>query len=365
MAGQSQNPYEELEARAYWRTAVADVGADGISGLWQPKFRITPLMRFVTAGSCFAQHIGRALAERRYGWFDAEPVMAYMPEDMRRAYGYGVFSFRTGNIYTPKMLCQWLEAAVGDGALPSEIWEEGGRYYDPLRPKIEPEGFVSPEELTAARAATLAAIRLSVETADVFVFTLGLTEHWYNAETGMEYALCPGTAGGVFDPALHKFGNHDFVATHAAMRRAVDLMAAANPNLKVLLTVSPVPLTATATGGHVLTATTYSKSVLRAVAGQIVAEYPQVDYFPSYEIITAPVFGGRAYQANQRTVAPEGVAGVMDRFFADQLAAFGPIAKDEWPPKPKRARKNKAPAHWNLACEEEILAAFAPGQEAD
>ena len=39
------------------------------------------------------------------------------------------------------------------------------------------------------------------------------------------------------------------------------------PKLRILLTVSPVPLTATAGDDHVLLATTYSKSVLRAGRG--------------------------------------------------------------------------------------------------
>ena len=59
-----QNPYQALPQRAYWRPAVADVGAFGLTELWTPKFRILPKDRIVTAGSCFAQHIGRALAAR-------------------------------------------------------------------------------------------------------------------------------------------------------------------------------------------------------------------------------------------------------------------------------------------------------------
>ena len=46
-----------------------------------------------------------------------------------------------------------------------------------------------------------------------------------------------------------------------------DALRVINPDLRFLLTVSPVPLTATASGQHVLTATTYSKSVLRSAAG--------------------------------------------------------------------------------------------------
>ena len=56
-----------------------------------------------------------------------------------------------------------------------------------------------------------------------------------------------------------------------------------------------------------LVATTQSKSVLRAVAGSLQDQFRFVDYFPSYEIITAPPFQGKFYEKNQRSVTPEGV----------------------------------------------------------
>ena len=43
-----------------------------------------------------------------------------------------------------------------------------------------------------------------------------------------------------------------------------------NPKARLVLTVSPVPLAATASGSHVLPATIYSKSVLRAAAQESV-----------------------------------------------------------------------------------------------
>jgi hypothetical protein len=235
---------------------------------------------------------------------------------------------------------------------------------------IEPEGFATPDELFAARAATLAALRRAVAGARVFVFTMGLTESWRNQDSGMEYALCPGTAAGRFDPARHTFVNHGFAALLTDMRAALRLLYRANPRLSVLLTVSPVPLTATASGQHVLTATSQSKSVLRAVAGELAARLPQVDYFPSYEIITHPAFGGRFYAPNLREVRPEGVDHVMTCFFRDQAAAFGgavPLPSAPLPTTPEPEPAEDDTPHPDalseaeaLRCEEEILAAFAP-----
>lgn len=346
------HPYADLGPEAYWKTGVAEPGAHGLSGLWTPKFPIRPGDRIVTAGSCFAQHIGRALAERGYGWTDCEPAPPFLRGEEARRFGYGVFSFRTGNIYTPAMLEQWLEFAFGTREVPDEIWEREDRFFDPLRPAIEPDGFASAAELFEARETTFAALREAVETARVFVFTLGLTERWKNRETNLEYAMCPGTVAGRFDEGQHQFINANMRQSYAALERALKFMRAKNPKLRVLLTVSPVPLTATASGQHVLTATQYSKSVLRAAAGFAADRFAWVDYFPSFEIITHPIFRGMFFAPNMRSVVPEGVATVMQHFFADQSRVFGEAKV------PQRKATNPQTER-DVQCEEALLNAFA------
>jgi surfactin synthase thioesterase subunit len=342
-AGERANPYRSLPPRSFWRTAVAEPAADDIGHLWQPKFAVGQDAPILTAGSCFARHIGRALLGAGMNWHDAEPPPPGLTAAQREARHYGEFSFRTGNIYTAAMLRQWLSWAFGAAAppvgeadppvgeadppvdgttVPAGVWAEGGRYFDPYRPAVEPGGHPSAEAVRAARDETLAAIRGAVGRAACLVFTLGLTEAWHDTDDGTVYPVCPGTVRGTFDERRHVFRNATFAEVYRDLSAAVALARAASPDLRVVLTVSPVPLTATATGGHALVATTYSKSVLRAVAGQLAAELGYVDYFPSYELITGSPFGARFFEPNLRTVTPEGVAFVM-RHFRD---AFGPRA---------------------------------------
>jgi hypothetical protein len=181
---------------------------------------------------------------------------------------------------------------------------------------VEPAGYDSAEAMLTARAVTLAAIRAAVAEASCLVFTLGLTEAWHERGTAVVYPVCPGTVRGTFDPDRHEFRNHSFAQVQQDVLAAVELARAVNPELRVLLTVSPVPLTATATGGHALTANTYSKSVLRAVAGQLAQEHRHIDYFPAYEIITGVPFRGAFFEPNLREVTPAGVEFVMRRFTA-------------------------------------------------
>ncbi len=349
------HPYAALPVAAFWRSAVADRAPEDITGLWQPKFALTPEDGIATFGSCFAQHIGRALRARGYRWVSAEPPPRGLPRRVARQYGYGQFSARTGNIYTPTLLLQWLRWAFREAPMPRTHWREGARFRDPWRPRIEPEGFASPKELRDLRRVTLRALRNAVRNARVFVFTLGLTERWMDRESGHEFPLCPGTAGGRFDPERHSFAPLDYAQALEAMTAALDLLRGANPDLRILLTVSPVALAATASGGHVLTATTGSKAILRAVAGHLAGSRDDTDYFPAYEIITSPVYGGRFLAPDQRQVTPEGVAFVMDSFFRDMAARF-PESAAPAPPEPRAPLRSRG----DTICEEELLAAFGP-----
>ena len=89
-----------------------------------------------------------------------------------------------------------------------------------------------------------------------------------------------------------------------------------NPGVRVLLTVSPVPLIATFEDRHVLVSTTYSKSVLRVAAQAACDGSDRVDYFPSYEIITGSPTGGMYFEEDSREVNSIGVAHAMRSFVA-------------------------------------------------
>lgn len=310
------NPYTIQPQSAFWRPAVAALEARQIDLGWKPKFPITRTSKIITVGSCFAQHISAALIKNGFAWMDAEPAPETLPAAERATHGYGVFSFRTGNIYTPALLRQWVEWALGVAKPTSECFydENAGRYFDPFRPAIPEHGFASEEELFAARKQTLACIAKALREADVLIFTLGLTEAWKNS-SGEVYPMCPGTLRGEFRPDAHWFHNYDYQQIVQDLAATFDALRQLNPGLRSLLTVSPVPLTATATDRHVLTATTYSKSVLRAAAGWLAQSRGDVDYFPSYELIATPPFKAAFFAANLRSVQPEGVAFVMRQFF--------------------------------------------------
>ena len=319
---------------------------------YRRKFPISEL-RIATAGSCFAQHIGRELRESGYSYVDVEPAPSFLPEELRRDYGYNLFSARYGNIYTPRQLLQLLQRATGQiQHRPTHVWKLGDGVVDAFRPTLQPEPFGSVAELEESRDAHLAAVLNLFETADLFVFTLGLTEAWVSADDGAAFPICPGAkSGGKFDPALHRFANFGYAEVVEDMEAFLAGARRIKPGLKVLLTVSPVPLVATATQHHIVTATTYSKSVLRAAAGHLSAAHDFIDYFPSFEIISSTPMRSQFYDPDMRGVSPFGVAHVMKQFFK------------EHPPLTAAANGKSEAVVANadlVRCDEELLAAVGP-----
>jgi GSCFA family len=312
-------------ATAFCRTAIADQRPVEICDLWKPKHPFERSHKVATFGSCFAQHLGCALKERGYTWFDAEPWPDIFLPAIQKKYNYGIFSARTGCIYTAAVLKQWVSWALSISTPPEEIWEAKGRFFDPFRPSIEPDGFATPEELLASRDLVLRAIRNVVQNADWFVFTLGATEGWVSSSTGCNYDMGPGTVAGELESNNYSFKSYTPAEISSDLGWVIETICSLNNKARFLLTVSAVPLNETASAKQVLTATTFSSSLLRTVAGTMADNLEIVDYFPSYEIITASPFEGMLYEANQRFLSNLGPTFVVDSFFACLKQVFGDV----------------------------------------
>jgi hypothetical protein len=322
------SPYDHLPDHAFWRRAVANLAPEAVNPALRAPYTLTQSDAVMTAGSCFAQYIGGMLRALQFNYLVTEPAHPMVSPELAQAHHYGVFSARYGNIYTPRQLRQLLERAY-DRFRPREyIWHEpDGSWLDPFRPQIQPGGFLSRRECLLDQERHFAAVRAAFETLDVLVFTLGLTEAWVSREDGAVFTICPGASGGVFDPARHVFHNFSVGEVMADMCGFIDALRQINPRAKLILTVSPVPLVATARAdSHVLAATAYSKSVLRVAAEMLTQARPDVSYFPAYEIITSRTFdAGSYYAADRRNIVPPGVAHVM-RAFAESYVGFSPAA---------------------------------------
>ena len=122
MAAQRKHPYSNLPERNLWPKAVRDRHFADLEDLWEP-LELSRSEKVATAGSCFAQHLGRNLKERGANYLDMEPAPDFLgDEDEARKWGFGVFSCRYGNIYTVRQLVQLLRGAVTGRLDPADIW---------------------------------------------------------------------------------------------------------------------------------------------------------------------------------------------------------------------------------------------------
>ena len=357
-----RSPYSGLPKRAFWRSGVSERLPSDLGEFYQPRFKITPAMKVATAGSCFAQHVGRTLRGAGFNVIDAEPAPPKVPQAIAQKYGFGLYSARYGNIYTARQLLQLVREARGrvQPALP--VWQRDGRFFDAQRPGLEPLGFDTATDVMAHRVRHLVAVRQAFGTADVIVFTFGLTEAWQHLKTETVYPTAPGTIAGDFDPAVFGFRNFTHAEVLADFTQFRAVMMRRNQHIKFVVTVSPVPPTATASGQHVEVATSYSKSVLRAVCGELVQSFDNVDYFPSYELITSQKNAAGFYNETLREVTTEGVATAMSVFLAAHLgteAAGKATARGETRQAPGTVPQQTGDeGDADLVCEDALLEAF-------
>jgi hypothetical protein len=316
------NPYRQLGDHTRWDKAIAQPDPQDVDPVVRFPLQLTREQPIVSAGSCFAQHISRHLTKNGFNYLVTEPGHPLLDEALKREFNYGVFSARYGNVYTTRQLVQLMRRAYGDFAPDEDVWAGEKGLVDPFRPTIQPNGFPTRRELEADRDQHFAAVRRAFEGLDVFIFTFGLTECWTARADGAAFPLVPGVAGGEFDPERYVLVNQSVDEVVRDMTEFIGLLRVTNSGAQVILTVSPVPLFATAVDRHVLVSTTYSKSVLRVAAEQLVHSLEGVHYFPSYEIVTGSFSRGAYFADDLRSVREVGVEHVMRLFFRHATAGL-------------------------------------------
>jgi hypothetical protein len=308
------HPYKELPDRNFWKRSVADTDWSKMFMSERGKFTITREDIVSTAGSCFAQRISSLLKTSGFNCGNFEAQHPLMAEQESCDLGYGLFSARYGNICTIRQLRQLIEEAFGlIEPRFKVVRSKEGLLIDLLRPGIN-AGWTAALEAQADRLYHLQCVRALFSQSDIFIFTLGLTEAWFDPGDGTVYGIHPGVSlGRVFEGDIAKV-NFNYLDCYNDLVFIVNFLREINPTLKFIFTVSPVALAATHENKHVLVATTYSKSVLRAVVGSLTEECLFADYFMAYEIFSCAQSFGQYLSGDLRDVSMRGVDIAMDTF---------------------------------------------------
>lgn len=274
---------------------------------------ITKETAIVSAGSCFAVEIAHELQRGgfnylvtewngggRLGKVDGGPVWS----DANAAWGI---------IFNNPSFRQLVERAFGLREVPRILWSshagdgDQGYYMDPFREEIK---FSTPEEYLANCSAHIAAAREALTKAEVFIITLGLNEVWYFKMDGSVFSRSPWRIA----PSFVEHRTLTVEENIAELQMMLDILRQFNPGIKVIVSLSPVPLHATFLHEkyHVVEANMHSKAVLRVAAKEFVERNEGVYYLPSFELVTCGLKD--PWEEDQRHVNPSAVARVMEMF---------------------------------------------------
>lgn len=253
--------------------------------------------RLLLMGSCFATHIGTRLVEAKFAC-DVNP--------------YGV-------LYNPMSISAALREAM-DGKLYAEkdLYAYGDLWHSPMHHG----DFSAPSVSEALERINTRLKRLHTELKelDVLVATWGTAWVYEDAETGSIVGNC------------HKKPERCFRRRRLAVEEVVNewlqLLATLrklNPQIKVLLTVSPIR--------HLrdgLHANQLSKAALLLAADQLVEAMPDVvGYFPAYELLVDELRDYRFYATDMVHPSEVAVNYVWQRFCEACLTDEARLVMDE------------------------------------
>ncbi|WP_339691844.1 GSCFA domain-containing protein [Celeribacter baekdonensis] len=251
----------------------------------QPTFRIAPGAKVFTIGSCFARNIEEHLSLLG---FELPTLEFSAPE----AEWGGLRRNGILNKYTPATVCQEIEWAA-------KIYERGTGFFEDDAKEMQFDtqdgqvidlhlgGFIPvSKDRFIERRREIYDLYAHAFSANLVALTFGLTESWVDQNTGLHIHQAPATRQLLRAATQYDFVNLDYEACLSYMRRTVQTLRRINPEISIIITVSPVALNATFTGRDVILANALSKSTLCAATGKLASEFKNLDYFPSYENAT-------------------------------------------------------------------------------
>lgn len=251
-------------------------GGDLLFPSLKPKFLLDAPAKVFTIGSCFARNIELALLD--HDGIELPTSEFSVPKSE--------WDFRPNgllNEYNPGTISQRILSAVGGKGDPEETIVQGeDGVIDLLLPGGSPVSF----ERAVARRREIEVVYESLVSSDLVIVTLGLVEAWFDEETGLFLNRMPKRQDLKRQPERYSFHRLGVSEALPLLDRAFGGLVEAGVE-RVLLTVSPVPLGTTFSGEDVVVANSFSKAVLRVCAEELSRKYRQVDYFPSYEMVSS------------------------------------------------------------------------------
>src|SRR5947207_4658182 len=151
------------------------------------------------------------------------------------------------------------------------------------------------------------------------VVTLGLAEVWRDVKADVFVNRTPIPSLIKTEPDLYEFNLSSFAQNWPNLEMIHRLlMLYGHSDVRIIVTVSPVPLMNTFSTMDIVVANSWAKSLLRAVSQEWAGVHSNVDYFPSYEIVQN---SDRAavWEPDLRHVRSAGIQHIMELFLQQYL----------------------------------------------
>jgi len=324
-ATEAMKNYAANGARTWYKDGVDSNDPTGkyafqrLSQTWftpqvDPKFKLRREDKFYAIGSCFARGLEHSLANYKIAVESAAPEFAKFQPAKR-----GVSALGFTNKYNTYSILNELRWALDpDAEFPrdSVVQLTNTTWYDPhTTPTLD---FVSLEE-TLERRALIQAVTKRIQSCRAVIVTLGLAEVWRDVHADVFVNCTPIPSLFKTQPDRYEFHLTNFAENWANLEAIYRLLShCGHAELHIVVTVSPVPLMNTFSTMDIVVANAWAKSLLRAVAQEWASAHPNVDYFPSYEIVQN---SDRAavWERDLRHVRGAGVQHIMDLFLKNYL----------------------------------------------
>ncbi|HTT98048.1 MAG TPA: GSCFA domain-containing protein [Rhizomicrobium sp.] len=245
--------------------------------LFDVPFLLQPGQRIFTVGSCFARNVEVEFQNRGFQIpaRDLFKLPEFLGQDLGLLNNYG-----TPSIYNE---IAWAFGKKKYSEDDNILEISPGKFVDiHVVPSRRPE----PKDIVLARRRAITAVYREAATCDVCIMTLGLAETWFDKKTGLYLNVSPRPSMISAEPDRFELHVLSYADAYKFLSDAITILHRAAPAMRILLTVSPVPLTNTHRQMDVIVANGYSKAVLRAAAEEAIVRHDFVSYFPSFESFT-------------------------------------------------------------------------------
>jgi hypothetical protein len=279
-----------------------------------PKFKFSTGDKFYAIGSCFARGIENGLAARNVVVESAAPEFAKLQPVNKEVSGLGFL-----NKYNTYSILNELRWALDPSAVfpvDSIAQLNKTKWYDPhSNPTLDFVGF----EETLERRALIQTVTSRIRGCRAVIVTLGLAEVWRDLKANVFVNRTPIPSIFKTEPDRYEFQLSSFAQNwwNLEMIHRV-LTTYGHPDVRIIVTVSPVPLMNTFSTMDIVVANSWAKSLLRAVSQEWATAHSNVDYFPSYEIVQNSD-RREMWEDDLRHVKGQGVQPIMDLFLSNYI----------------------------------------------